>query len=111
MAALQVFGVLPNATHIAVAIGGAFHLSRGFGARKSKSEDDDVSRSVFKRAKGKLVGCATCGSTGKKACQFCQGTKLMVGFLGKRVKCVPCQGTGTLGRPCPDCNGMGFLSL
>ncbi|CAN8063564.1 unnamed protein product [Agarophyton chilense] len=85
----------------------------GFG-KQSKSDPADSSQKQLKKLKtmrNRLISCSTCSGSGVKPCQFCQGTKLMVGFLGKRVPCVPCKQKGTLGRPCKDCSGMGFLQF
>lgn len=61
------------------------------------------------RQKGKVIPCTECNGTGKRTCKFCQGTTKMVGFLGNRVPCVPCEATGILDYPCAACKGDGFL--
>lgn len=61
------------------------------------------------RLRGKVIPCTECNGTGKRTCKFCQGTTKMVGFLGNRVPCVPCEATGILNYPCAACKGDGFL--
>lgn len=61
------------------------------------------------RLRGKVLPCTECNGTGKRICKFCQGTTKMVGFLGNRVPCVPCEATGILNYPCAACKGDGFL--
>lgn len=96
---------LPQALPPALLAGVVLHLARGFGTAKEGSPKQNG-----KKLRGKVLPCPTCKGTGNKPCQFCQGTTLMVGFLGKKVPCVPCQGKATLGRPCVDCGGMGFFT-
>lgn len=109
-------------THSVALAGLTLHLAKGFGRPRPKTNSnsgpesgpDDAtagmpSRKDMKAARRNLLPCNTCAGKGKKPCQFCDGTTLMVGFLGTRVPCVPCQGKGTLGRPCPECGGMGFF--
>lgn len=95
------------------------HLAaRGFGKPKPKpvdpaedsSEQFSSSGRRAKKLRGKIIPCKPCDGTGLKRCQFCEGTLLMKGFLGNQVPCVPCQGKGTLGRPCPECKGVGFFT-
>lgn len=110
--------ILPMFTLIA---GTTLHLAKGFGTPPSKSSPNSPSdpsssldrelrskRRSEKATGGRVVPCKKCGGTGKKICQFCEGTTLMVGFLGNRVPCVPCEGTGTLGMKCKECGGDGY---
>lgn len=107
--------LLTNGVPVApMLVGSALHLAKGFGKRPSSSSsplspsEKEEMRSI-KSMRGKVIPCEECGGTGKRPCQFCQGTKLMVGFLGQRVPCVPCEATGTLGRICQRCDGAGFM--
>lgn len=95
-----------------VAISGAWALAKGFGAAKKAGGDDggEGIRKATKGLRGKILPCDACRGSGKKPCQFCRGTKLMKGFMNTTVPCVPCQQTGTLGRPCPECSGMGYFT-
>lgn len=110
--------ILPMFTLLA---GTTLHLAKGFGTPPSKSSPNSSSdpssslerelrskRRSRKAIRGRVVPCKKCGGSGKKICQFCDGTTLMVGFLGNRVPCVPCEGTGTLGIKCKECGGDGF---
>lgn len=84
--------------------------SRGF-AKKPINESNQPSRKKEKADRNKLMPCSQCRGTGKTICVFCKGTKIMSGFLGQKVPCVPCEQKGTLDRPCKHCNGMRFTNL
>lgn len=107
-------GVIPTltpqfpalATGVAVA-GGALLLAKGFGKRKENAGVPGGRRQY--RLKGKLIGCEACFSKGKKPCVICKGSKVMTGFMGSTVPCVPCSGSGFTGRPCAECDGVGFF--
>lgn len=79
---------------------------KGFGAASNAGKGW---KARAKERARKLVPCEACRGSGKKDCQFCEGGGMMVGFLQQRVKCVPCEGVGHLGRPCPACKGIGYF--
>ncbi|OSX72110.1 hypothetical protein BU14_0465s0001, partial [Porphyra umbilicalis] len=90
---------------------GAARRPGGFGSPPPASRGvlpTDGVRSGSKGS-GKLRPCEPCAGTGLKRCAFCRGGGVMVGYLGAAVPCVPCEQKGTMGRPCPDCGGMGFF--
>lgn len=110
--------ILPVFTLLA---GTTLHLAKGFGTPPSKSSPNSSpdlppslerelrsKRRSRKAIRGRVVPCKKCGGSGKKICQFCEGTTFMAGFLGNRVPCVPCEGTGTLGIKCKECGGDGY---
>lgn len=100
----------PSSLPAPLLAGLALHMARGFGAKKKPPEDAGSELRAVRKLRGKIVPCTTCKGSGKKPCQFCDGTTLMRGFLGELVPCVPCQGKATLGRPCVDCNGLGYFT-
>ena len=84
---------------------------RGFGAASKNKKNFPDERKLLRKMKGKLIGCVTCGGTGKKACIVCKRSGVMQGLLGATVPCYPCQGKGISGRPCLDCKGIGFHQM
>lgn len=96
----------PTWPAVAVA-GGALLLAKGFGKRKENAGIPGGRRQY--RLKGKLIGCEHCQGKGKKPCVICKGSKTMTGFMGSTVPCVPCGGSGFTGRPCAECDGLGFF--
>lgn len=87
--------------------GGAAAAGGGFGSPAGSPRAEAPRAS--KGSGGKLRPCEPCGGTGLKRCAFCRGGGVMIGYLGASVPCVPCEQKGTMGRPCPDCGGMGFF--
>lgn len=87
--------------------GGAAAAGGGFGIPAGSHRAGAPRAS--KGSGGKLRPCEPCGGTGLKRCAFCRGGGVMIGYLGASVPCVPCEQKGTMGRPCPDCGGMGFF--
>jgi hypothetical protein len=67
-------------------------------------------RRQLRKQYGPVIQCGACHGKRRSVCLMCNGSCKMKGFLGDEVPCYPCQGTG-LGRPCRECNGMGFFSL
>ncbi|KAK4529947.1 hypothetical protein CCYA_CCYA03G0804 [Cyanidiococcus yangmingshanensis] len=67
-------------------------------------------RRQLRKQFGRILRCEACQGRGRRICLMCGGSRKMEGFLGKEVPCYPCEGTG-LGRPCRECNGMGFFDI
>lgn len=80
--------------------------AQGFGAPKQRRRNPERE---FRKLRSKSVQCPSCKGMGKKPCPICKGSKLMSGFLGATVECVPCDGKGNLGRKCEKCDGLGFF--
>lgn len=85
--------------------GCALHFAKGFG--KARGNEGGAKRRKAKS--GKIIPCVDCAGSGERVCQFCEGTKRMLGFLGERVPCVPCEASGSLGLKCKNCKGDGFF--
>lgn len=98
---------ITGGTMVVIAMAAA---GRGFGSAK-KGQEFPNEKKLYRKMKGKLVGCTTCGGSGKKACIVCKRSGVMQGLLGATVPCYPCQGKGISGRPCVDCKGAGFIQM